>query len=342
MRKEPKAIVVSYLSAFIEYMRQHYGCDPSELLLAANIEPALLAHENRFINRSQYIALINYVLHYVEGVQLSFDLGVGWEASHHGALGLMTLCGFNARQTLKAVLRFQYLQSKLVKLTFVENNDQGILTFTLRYNLESAEVTCLSTTVLAAYKLKLQIIGSSAQDELHFKVRKPTQLVIPDLFSGINSQFNSAEYRLIFPSDQLSMKLKSPNKSTYNLLNAECEKKLIVEDEENTVEERLRVLFASSDGEFPNLEEASKALHTSTRTLCRQLKKAGSNYQCLLDEARINRIQYLLKNTTLSVTDIAYRLHFPDSSYLGKLFKRHVGLTPHQYRKENASCIGPG
>ena len=43
----------------------------------------------------------------------------------------------------------------------------------------------------------------------------------------------------------------------------------------------------------------------------------------------------LLQGTDLSVQEIAYRLHFPDQSYLGRYFKHHTGLSPTQYR--NAS-----
>lgn len=45
-------------------------------------------------------------------------------------------------------------------------------------------------------------------------------------------------------------------------------------------------------------------------------------------EARV-----LLKNSTLSIKEIAQELNFPNQSFLGKYFKEHVGVSPTEYRK---------
>jgi AraC-like DNA-binding protein len=44
-------------------------------------------------------------------------------------------------------------------------------------------------------------------------------------------------------------------------------------------------------------------------------------------------MRVLLKNSTLSIKEIAQQLHFPNQSFLGKYFKEHVGMSPSQYRK---------
>ncbi len=48
----------------------------------------------------------------------------------------------------------------------------------------------------------------------------------------------------------------------------------------------------------------------------------------LLLEARM-----LLRQTDLSIAEIAFRLSFGDASYFGKLFRRHTGQTPLDYRQ---------
>lgn len=39
-----------------------------------------------------------------------------------------------------------------------------------------------------------------------------------------------------------------------------------------------------------------------------------------------------LKSTETSVQDIAYSLNFTNMSFFGKYFKRHVGISPLEYR----------
>ena len=43
----------------------------------------------------------------------------------------------------------------------------------------------------------------------------------------------------------------------------------------------------------------------------------------------------LLVNLDLSISEIAYRLNFSDNSYFTKFFKKHVGITPDEFRKKN-------
>lgn len=51
-----------------------------------------------------------------------------------------------------------------------------------------------------------------------------------------------------------------------------------------------------------------------------------------IDHTVALEIKMLLKSTDLSVQEIAYRLHFPDQSYLGRFFKKHTGESPTEYR----------
>ena len=44
-------------------------------------------------------------------------------------------------------------------------------------------------------------------------------------------------------------------------------------------------------------------------------------------------IRVLLKNSTMSIKEIADTLHFPNQSFLGKYFKEHTGMSPSKYRK---------
>jgi len=44
-------------------------------------------------------------------------------------------------------------------------------------------------------------------------------------------------------------------------------------------------------------------------------------------------LRVLLKNSTMSIKEIAQEMHFPNQSFLGKFFKEHVGMSPKEYRK---------
>lgn len=71
---------------------------------------------------------------------------------------------------------------------------------------------------------------------------------------------------------------------------------------------------------------STRYLSTIVRTI------AHSSAKEFIDRAVILEIKVLLQSTDLSVQEIAYRLHFPDQSYLGRYFKKHTGESPTEYR----------
>lgn len=71
----------------------------------------------------------------------------------------------------------------------------------------------------------------------------------------------------------------------------------------------------------------------STRYLSTIVRSvAHSTAKEFIDRSVVLEIKMLLESTELSVQEIAYRLHFPDQSYLGRFFKKHTGVSPTEFR----------
>lgn len=52
-----------------------------------------------------------------------------------------------------------------------------------------------------------------------------------------------------------------------------------------------------------------------------------------ITEMTILSIKALLKSSTMTVLEISEEMNFPNSSFFGRFFKKHTGLTPVQYRE---------
>lgn len=63
----------------------------------------------------------------------------------------------------------------------------------------------------------------------------------------------------------------------------------------------------------------------------------GKTLRQYLNELRMNDAKILLKNTDLSVTEIAFSIGFNNSNYFSALFKKEVGKSPLQFRKKSRS-----
>lgn len=71
----------------------------------------------------------------------------------------------------------------------------------------------------------------------------------------------------------------------------------------------------------------SKYLSETIKQVSKRTPNEWINSYVVL-EARV-----LLKNSTMSIKEIARELNFPNQSFLGKYFKDHVGMSPSEYRR---------
>jgi len=81
------------------------------------------------------------------------------------------------------------------------------------------------------------------------------------------------------------------------------------------------------------LEDAATHMFMSSSTFSRQMhKEMGMTYIELLTQIRIERAKHMLRETDLTVAYIAGSLSFKSSTQFHKLFKRHLGCSPVEYR----------
>lgn len=68
----------------------------------------------------------------------------------------------------------------------------------------------------------------------------------------------------------------------------------------------------------------------TTRTICSKPKE-------IINQFVVAEMKYMLADTELSLTDIAEELHFEDSSYMCRFFRRLTGMSPMEFRNTEYS-----
>lgn len=82
------------------------------------------------------------------------------------------------------------------------------------------------------------------------------------------------------------------------------------------------------------LEELCAALGVSKSYFCYLFKKeTGQNIWTYLTAVRLERAKELLRTTNEKTYAIAYQVGYDNPSYFSKLFKKQVGVTPNDYRR---------
>lgn len=88
-------------------------------------------------------------------------------------------------------------------------------------------------------------------------------------------------------------------------------------------------------------EEHSAAFYAdklcvSDKHLMRTVKrKTGRTFHFWLSDFLLREAKQQLKSTDKSITEISDELHFPNSSFFARFFRKHEGMSPLQFRKSN-------
>ena len=95
---------------------------------------------------------------------------------------------------------------------------------------------------------------------------------------------------------------------------------------------RVKLMLISEPGTMRNAQALAEALHTSVRTLHRQLKDEGATLQGVKDDIRREIAIDLLRRTEQPLKKIALAVGFDNDKSFLRAFQKWTGLTPGQFR----------
>jgi AraC-like DNA-binding protein/ligand-binding sensor protein len=96
---------------------------------------------------------------------------------------------------------------------------------------------------------------------------------------------------------------------------------------------RARQFILENRGEELSLATVAKAANMSSYYFCKTFKKAtGLNFTDYLARVRIEKAKELLLNPNARVSEIVFEVGFQSITHFNRIFKRHVGKSPTEYR----------
>lgn len=92
-------------------------------------------------------------------------------------------------------------------------------------------------------------------------------------------------------------------------------------------------IFEHYSDESFSVSDISEFLHLSAAHVCTMFKKeTGNTINGYLTDHRLKKARQYLLETPLTVAEISIKVGYRDNSYFGKIFRKHFGMTPNEYR----------
>lgn len=100
-----------------------------------------------------------------------------------------------------------------------------------------------------------------------------------------------------------------------------------------SVDEDVREVLSKISDPSPSLDEVAARLGLTGRTLQRRLAECGIAFRTLRESSRLERAQWMLRESDTPISEIAWRLGYLEASSFSHAFRRWTGESPRSYRQ---------
>lgn len=338
---------VAKLTAILDALTDE-GIAAQEAILGTGIPAGALDSPEARVSLNQFIVAYKNALHLSRDRDFAYHAGLRIHLSTYGMYGFAMLSSTNFRQTMRFAVRYHRLTTPLAEIAFEERSSDAI--FTIRpapYPSVDAELYrhIVEMDWASATSLGRDLLGPSfGPREVHAAFARPAGVADYAAVIGCPVLFGQAENRFVFDAWWLDRRPATlGNRVTYALLVEMCDD-LLAELElaagwAGKVRQRLMVHLPAPAG----FEEIAKDLSMSLRSLRRRLVEENTSYRKLADEVRAEMAIKYLRETDLSMDEVAAALGFDEVVNFRRAFRRWTKATPAKFmniRRPGAAAEG--
>ena len=313
-----------------------HGVPAQVLLRGSGLTPAELHDEGNGISADQEIVVVrNLLAHCGEDRELAVEVGRGYTLGNAGFMGFATMTSPTMRSAIETGLTYIGLTSTLLRYRLEEHGDEAALVLDggeipddVREFVVERDLTALLGTLFPT------IFGTLIERRLELTLsRAAERRLAPFVPPGMTTRRGAARNAAVFPRDHLDRPMPHVDAQTARLCALQCEEQLQRRRRRTGIAHRVRVRLLRDPTRMPSAHELAHELNVDTRTLRRRLDAEGTSFRELRDEVRGSLAAELLGDCGLTVTEVAGRLGYAETSTFSHAFKRWHGVSPRTFQQ---------
>ncbi|GHE52079.1 AraC family transcriptional regulator [Camelimonas fluminis] len=323
------------MAVMAELLREN-DIDPAPAFAAAGVTADQASNPLATVNGAAELAFQEKFVELTDGRRhVWLELGLRSRFLMLGLFGVAVMTSRTLRSAMETAGRLAWLHHSLALYDLrIEN---GVCTLRMRLDqtpphlreftaLRDAPATTDLLNMIWGGRFPFLGIELTARDRIFTQVRKPDAMVVSVGEPGST---------WTWPAELLDQKLPAADRRSHELSLRQADQLLqraLATNEDNDLAARISRLLQSGEPGL-SLPDAATRLGMSARTLQRRLTEAGVSYRQLQAQERINGARRLLRETSLPVAEIAWRLGYTETSAFNHSFRRTCGMSPRAWRK---------
>jgi len=327
--------IAAYPRKLLQLFESEWGIGAEQLLEGTRLTPELFDRPDRLVPLGDVFLIFHNAARLCPEPDLALRYARCLPPSSHGLLGMATLTAASLRDVVDLYYHYMAVVAPFVLLHREERRGQLVLVLDLITDLPMHESFVMELLLATAFNIIAPLLGARARElGLHLASPAPPHAASLQAHCQGTFSFNASFSGLSIPMALLD----APNPSADAVRHAELMEQINARMDllmaRGSFTEAVRQYLERQDGPLPRMEAAADAFSLSVRTFRNRLAQDGSNFQALLDARRRHQACALLRDSEVSVKEIAWRLGFRESSNFSRVFKRWTGVTPLDYRRE--------
>lgn len=327
-------ISILYVDALCRAVR-HSGQDDNTLLDQFGISASLMQAPDARISIPRYMRFGQAAIALTGNPALGLTTGALTRPVDMGMAGFAAQTAPTAGKALATLIRYGLLTSRNSRgHPSISSDCLDARFYSIRpYNNFNYFVV---DSVLAAWTQLLRHLTGKNRVLQSVSIEYPSQ--------GLNAEFEAffecpvqfdAEYNGITLARAIAIHpSQSAQIAMHRKLTADCDLALRRIQSGWTLQDRIKEKVAQMlEGSTPRLETIAAELGMAPWTLQRQLKQEGSGYREVLDLARKELAQDYIRETTLSLSEVAWLLGFSGPAAFHKAYQRWFDTSPGSHRE---------
>jgi AraC-like DNA-binding protein len=268
---------------------------------------------------------------------IAFGLHVGERVEQHsyGLVGYSVITSSTLGEALRCLVRYLPIWTNVG--TFRLDVEGSLAHFQWKFSNGSLPDPRHDVETTLATVARFSGLSSGTEwrpREVWFEHPKPNDVTEHGRIFRAPVRFGMPANALLLDSRLLSVPLRGASPLAHGVV-TEAAERALAEDPGTTTFSRFVLSYIRQrlgSGEF-GLDDASRHLGLSRRTLQRKLRQESSSHRRLVEQARRDLSRYLLLGTDATATEAAYALGFSEPSAFHHAFQKWYGTPPQIYRR---------
>ncbi len=330
-----KIYPVARMAAIVKCLEDE-GVDTVDALKDVHLSQTQLRSPQTRVSLNQMIQCCRNAIRLSLDPFFAYHAGLHFHISTYGMYGFAILCSTDFRQAARFAV--QYIQlATATDVRFKEEADYAAWTVdpaplpSIDSELYKFIVELHFGTIIS---LSRDVMGQTfVPRELHVTYNSAADTKSSADVFGCPVLFGHTENVLVLDKQWLDGPAELGNEITYREVLRLCDRLLEEMQIKIGIAGRVREVLLTNQAQPTSFNAVARRLKMSARTLKRRLREESTSYRKIVDELRTQLAIKYLRDTEITLEDIASSLGFRDATNFQHAFRRWTKKTPGEFRR---------